>query len=721
VQLAGEKADHGYASSPKTLKDVEELASAKIPNLVLNGDLHNGLTGWTFGSSTNAVVDGVLVNTGNGNSSEAVAFATIGAKVVGNKYYARANVKVRSALCTRVRLYSVDTFQSISNPIMDNPYVMSGIITASTNSSVFGIYHLYPTATEQGGKSIEIDNVICINLTAAFGAGNEPTKEEMDAFIDSIGYFEGNTPNPNDIIRWQIENAQPVDISLKADHGYGAGDTVKTLKQVDDEISQLAGDVKKSIFQTIVDLTAGVETTIAHTTFTPMLNLKPVNIQVFHDGELKDVTVKYFTNGENYDIKLTSAVDLIGAEVAVVGTQLRSLKPAVGDICVWNANTQRKDFIAPENYNGATLPSGVTPIGVVFHCENGKAYIVSKDEQAQVVPWAAPFKSKMSGFDFTTGGSFTITVNAATTSVINYTSADTLATVAAAINAAINAGAANTALKNWTVTADLVNNCIALMRSWYTPNITIFTVVDLASKVTGSIICPDNQAKNSGLIPPYPLLVRNDGGTSVRAGLNFEKFHSYLYITGEATTNNVVGEGEVVRYSVFNETDNPALVAYYGTGEEGYAKYINDKMIKYPFPLDVLIHKDGKPNTDILSAVTYSDIDGTTKPVFPPAYICKNYATDGIPEGNWWLPSVYETYFLINGRKSDASDKVNIALAKIGGTLLNNALIGYWTCNENTTTGAYHNYGSSGRYTPLNKYISQNGTIPLHVRAITAV
>ncbi|MEA4916533.1 hypothetical protein, partial [Proteiniphilum sp.] len=47
VQLAGEKADHGYASSPKTLKDVEELASAKIPNLVLNGDLHNGLTGWT--------------------------------------------------------------------------------------------------------------------------------------------------------------------------------------------------------------------------------------------------------------------------------------------------------------------------------------------------------------------------------------------------------------------------------------------------------------------------------------------------------------------------------------------------------------------------------------------------------------------------------------------------------------------------------------------------
>jgi hypothetical protein len=34
------------------------------------------------------------------------------------------------------------------------------------------------------------DNLILIDLTAAFGAGNEPTKEWCDA---NIPYFEGST------------------------------------------------------------------------------------------------------------------------------------------------------------------------------------------------------------------------------------------------------------------------------------------------------------------------------------------------------------------------------------------------------------------------------------------------------------------------------------------------------------------------------------------------
>ena len=43
-----------------------------------------------------------------------------------------------------------------------------------------------------GGKGeIVFDNFMAINLTQSFGAGNEPTKEQMDKLINHLGYFEG--------------------------------------------------------------------------------------------------------------------------------------------------------------------------------------------------------------------------------------------------------------------------------------------------------------------------------------------------------------------------------------------------------------------------------------------------------------------------------------------------------------------------------------------------
>ena len=35
-----------------------------------------------------------------------------------------------------------------------------------------------------------LDEVIAINLTATFGKGHEPTKDQMDRLIERIGYFE---------------------------------------------------------------------------------------------------------------------------------------------------------------------------------------------------------------------------------------------------------------------------------------------------------------------------------------------------------------------------------------------------------------------------------------------------------------------------------------------------------------------------------------------------
>ena len=412
---------------------------------------------------------------------------------------------------------------------------------------------------------------------------------------------------------------------------------------------------------------------------------------------------------------------------------LLNLMPSIGDICVWNANQQKRQFIKTADYNAETLPDYITPFGVCFAIENDKALVVSKDDQAAQIAWAAPFKAKLQGFDFTTGGSFIIRITSwdavnTNTSAINYTTSDNLTTVAALISTAMNAGANNSELKNWVASADITNNCIILVRNWYSPKISNVTPIDADSKVTATVLCIDKQSELSGLgaTVVYPIMIRNDGGVDYSAGLNFEKFYSYLYTNGGTEINQSVGASTIIRYSRFNITDNPNLVAYYGAGTDGYALYIQDKMIKYPFPENTLITADGKYNTSLLSAVTFVDVDGVTKRVYPAAYSAIDFGISidgqitGLEAGGWWLPSVHEMYFLIKDRKSDGTDAVNLALTKIGGTKLNNANIAYWTSNEAATgSGAYQNYGSSGRYSALSKYVTLNGSIPNHVRAIT--
>ena len=168
--------------------------------LVTNGNFANGTTGWVGDYSTREVINGIMISTGNGTGLEPVLYAGIGTKIIGNKYYLRANVKTKSSLCTRIALRSLDTAQLVGNPTVNNPYILSGIITASTTYNLIAIYHRYATAADSNGAAIEVDNVMAINLTAAFGAGNEPTKEQCDLLF--ANYFDGTQEAVlNDVIQ----------------------------------------------------------------------------------------------------------------------------------------------------------------------------------------------------------------------------------------------------------------------------------------------------------------------------------------------------------------------------------------------------------------------------------------------------------------------------------------------------------------------------------------
>lgn len=391
----------------------------------------------------------------------------------------------------------------------------------------------------------------------------------------------------------------------------------------------------------------------------------------------------------------------------------------IGDIAVYNTSVSAVQFIKFGTYNAATLPSSITILGVVYYRTENRVNIVSKNNQSSA-RWAEGYKVKLSGFDLVNGGSFTITVNTTTTSPITYTSADTLTTIATDIATALtNAGF--TSEKGWAATADNANNCVTVIRHYYIPVINTFTITDAATKVAATIITTkDYQCTLSELLTVYGSITRVNGSVSSWAGANYPKFLRFYHDNGGTNTNESLKSGNVVKFAVFNATDNPVLVAYYGAGETGYAAYIKDKMLRYPFSKGGIIDDNGQANTNILAPVVYTDIDGTSKPAYPAAYNAKQYGlvvngyTTGFEVGNWWLPSVREMYLLIKDALLDNSDIVNKTLTSIIGD--NVLASGYypWTSTEYNSPGGWFYNGNNG-YMSLNyRYGVSN------VRAVTA-
>ena len=382
----------------------------------------------------------------------------------------------------------------------------------------------------------------------------------------------------------------------------------------------------------------------------------------------------------------------------------------VGDILVFDKTTSTKKFVKAETLNMATLPASLVTIGVVFKRTGSKVHIVAKTAEGNY-QWAQGYKVKLAGFDLTAGGTFTITVNATTTADIVYPAGATLAAIVTLINAAINAGADNTALKHWTVVAGV--DYITLEHNRYTPVITTVITTDAALKVTATALTAfDYQTVLSGVIPAYGGATRVDGGVSW-AGGNYEKFRSYYYANGNTGTNQAIGAGDPVKFAVYNSTDNPIIVAFYGEGEDGYTRYISAKMARYPYGKNANQETDGKVNTDKLAAVTFTDADGTVKPAYPAAYKAKYTTvgtvagyTTGLEAGAWWMGSFGEVFELVRDRKADAQDRINKSLTAISGnTILPTHYL--WTSTENSSNLAWYcsgYYGTMINYSKNSSY-----------------
>ena len=383
-----------------------------------------------------------------------------------------------------------------------------------------------------------------------------------------------------------------------------------------------------------------------------------------------------------------------------------------GDVAVFDKATNTKRVIKRGTDDAGTLSANVVPFGVVMGRLGDLVYAAAKDALSQ--QWAANYQVKLTGFDFATGGSFIITVNATATGAITYLtgSGETLATTAVKVMAALEA-AGFTSATGWTCTAG--SDHILVQQNYYTPNVTTFTVIDADAKVTRTILTGNYQTSLAATvtpgigISPYGSMTRNDG-YAAHAGANFGKFLVYYAAAGSTDVNQAVGASSIIKEANFTAELNPILVAYYGT----YSNYILAKMLRFPWSKNAILSNNGKSNTSKLAAITYTKADGTTGYAYPAAAYAKQYGvviagfTTGLEVGNWWMGSAEEISMLVKnltmgltGITTSNCDYLNRSMSSIGGTLVR--VTDYiWASSEYSSGSAW---GFNGNY----GYLSNDG------------
>lgn len=360
----------------------------------------------------------------------------------------------------------------------------------------------------------------------------------------------------------------------------------------------------------------------------------------------------------------------------------------VGDILVFDKNTSSLKYIKHGTYTSSTLPSNLVPGGVVYERIGNKVLVVSKDNSTSA-RWAQGYKVKLTFSDIAAGGSFTITVNSTTTPSIEYPAGSTLSSVTSLINTAINSGADNTALKNWTVAAGA--SWITLERNWYTPVLTTVSVTNNTGTVVAQTLTPTDYQTvlAGGGILPYGFIKRNSGLNTSYGGANLERFLEYYTTSG--TTKTIVdlfGDSTVINKTSYLDAGNAAIRGLYGEGDAGYLAYIIDRMVKFPYSKGAIRDLSGRANTYNLSGRTFTDADETTKPAYPAAFNATQYAflvsgfTTGLEVGKWWLPSPQEMLLLVRRCTNADTDKVNTSLTAIGGNVIDVNGASRWTSGE---------------------------------------
>ena len=164
-------------------------------NALTNGNFANGITGWNSGGAGAIVtaINNVGIFTGNGISvnprqGTISSLDIVTGKIIYITYLARVTNNICGRLNSSIQGSTGGAHDGADyfNPVQDQWYRVS--TRYITPADLFGKYrivvgHYYTDTATADGKVMEVQNVMLHDLTAIFGAGNEPTKEWCDANI----------------------------------------------------------------------------------------------------------------------------------------------------------------------------------------------------------------------------------------------------------------------------------------------------------------------------------------------------------------------------------------------------------------------------------------------------------------------------------------------------------------------------------------------------------
>lgn len=165
----------------------DKAQKLKATNLVVNGDFSQGTTGW---GSVDLVVDGIAEKTVTRQ------YAGIEQPIANHLSYANRKIYASALLKTTSPLVRLAVSDGITNTdvvsLGDNQFQRYSLVkTMASNMTAF-IIKIHDLRAS-GWDKFYADKFKIIDLTATFGAGNEPTKEQMDRLLTEFpnSWFDG--------------------------------------------------------------------------------------------------------------------------------------------------------------------------------------------------------------------------------------------------------------------------------------------------------------------------------------------------------------------------------------------------------------------------------------------------------------------------------------------------------------------------------------------------
>ncbi|MDQ5932716.1 MAG: hypothetical protein QG649_801, partial [Patescibacteria group bacterium] len=175
-----------------------------ITNLAVNGDFGSGGTGWTTNCpapSTCIFAGGTLTMTTDGTQRANATRTMPGTYTDNDKIFYSMRVRRDSGTGFRFSahrdnggyetvLFAETAFNSMGTGAFERK---SGIRNFVASQGTFTMLALGQNVNAKIFQ-VTIDDVLAINLTSAFGAGNEPSVPQMDGILTQFpnGYFNGS-------------------------------------------------------------------------------------------------------------------------------------------------------------------------------------------------------------------------------------------------------------------------------------------------------------------------------------------------------------------------------------------------------------------------------------------------------------------------------------------------------------------------------------------------